>query len=80
MQVRFLTLPLIQAVALWAQTPVILDVDVINTTACYYDNFADVAKFGTSQSVLTAAASPNFNFFMNFGDVVAVNGEPVKEI
>ncbi len=72
-----MTAALLEAMSLAAQTPVILDVDVSNTTAYYYDNF-DPAKFATNPGALTAGAATNFFSFMNFGDVTAVNGEPAK--
>lgn len=57
--------------------PVVLDVDIANTTAYNYDTF-DVTKFGASPSPVSPTPSPNFNFFINFGDITAVNGEPAK--
>ncbi|MFN7934941.1 MAG: hypothetical protein U0R19_16545 [Bryobacteraceae bacterium] len=71
------------AVVIWAvcrlpgQTPVVLDIDVSNTTAYYYDNF-EPPKYGTNPNQMTTGAVTNFYSFLNFGDLTAVNGEPAK--
>lgn len=57
--------------------PVVLDIDNANTTAYFYDNF-DVTKYGSNPNILTSTAGANFNSFINFGDITAVNGEPAK--
>ncbi len=76
------SLLLVASVAvLLAQTPpvTILEIDFENYVV-YYDDVADPAKLGTLPTMVPLA--PNFNWvfkwFFGIGDIVAVNGKPVK--
>jgi uncharacterized protein (TIGR03437 family) len=67
--------------ALWAQTPKvsILEVQTENLVT-YYDDTSDISKWGTLPGPvpLPANLTPNFKWRFNLGDVVSVNGQPVK--
>jgi hypothetical protein len=60
-----------------AQTPAVLDVDVANTAAYVYDSL-DYAKFAADANAVGVGAVKTFGIFLNFGDLVAVNGQPVR--
>jgi uncharacterized protein (TIGR03437 family) len=63
-----------------AQTPgaAILRIDVANYVPYHYDAF-DIQKFGTAPMLTpTPGTGKAFDFFVFIGDIVAVNGKPVK--
>ena len=63
-----------------AQTPgaAILRIDVANYVPYHYDAF-DIQKFGTAPMLTpTPGNGKAFDFFVFIGDIVAVNGKPVK--
>lgn len=61
-----------------AQEVTVLDIDVANTTAYHYDS-ADYARFATDGNAVNfAGAARTFGVFMNFGDIVAVNGQAAR--
>jgi uncharacterized protein (TIGR03437 family) len=63
-----------------AQTPgaAILRIDIANYVPYNYDAF-DIQKFATAPSLTPSAQTGRaFGFFVFIGDIVAVNGKPVK--
>ncbi len=60
-----------------SQTPVILNVDVANVVQ-YVDDSTDFTKLATVPTVTTGGAPLNYRKFIILGDIVAVNGTPVK--
>jgi uncharacterized protein (TIGR03437 family) len=68
--------------ALPAQTPKvsILEIEAENVVT-YYDDTSDVSKWGTLPGPVSVSAnsgSPSFKWRTTLGDVVSVNGQPVK--
>jgi uncharacterized protein (TIGR03437 family) len=59
------------------QTPVILTIDVENVVQ-YVDDSTDFTKLATVPTATTGGAPLNFRKFVILGDIVAVNGTPVK--
>ena len=57
--------------------PSVLEIDVENAVL-YYEDSTDFSKLGTVPGVTTAAAAANFRKFMLIGDIVGVNGQPVR--
>ena len=57
--------------------PTILQIDVENLVA-YSEDTSDISKFATGSSATPAALPKNFNFRVDIGDIVAVNGQPAK--
>src|SRR5207244_2218466 len=55
----------------------ILEIDVENFVQ-YVEDTTDLSKFATDPNVTTAIPPKNFNFFLQIGDIVAVNGQPAK--
>jgi uncharacterized protein (TIGR03437 family) len=71
-----------QNLALGQATPSILEIDVANLVE-YQDDISDVSKMATNPNVTTSAVNSPVgphNFFVAtvLGDIVAVNGQPVK--
>ena len=56
---------------------VILAVDLENFVQ-YVEDISDVSKFATNPSITPAIAPRNFNFQLQIGDIVAVNGQPAQ--
>lgn len=57
--------------------PTILQVDVENLVA-YSEDTSDLSKFATNPNATPAVLPKNFNFRVDIGDIVAVNGQPAK--
>ena len=55
----------------------ILVVDVENLVA-YSEDTSDLSKFATGPNATPAALPKNFNFRVDIGDIVAVNGQPAR--
>ena len=56
---------------------VILVVDVENLVS-YFEDTSDLSKFATEPNVTPPVSPNNFYFRVGIGDIVAVNGQPVK--
>ncbi len=63
----------------WAQTapPIVFQIDVENIVS-YLEDTSDVSKLATDMSVTSPAAGRTFEKLLTLGDIVAVNGTPVK--
>src|SRR5438093_1383738 len=60
-----------------APPPAILIVDVENLVQYSLDT-ADLSKFATDPNATIPTTLKNFGFNVSVGDIVAVNGQPVK--
>jgi hypothetical protein len=62
-----------------AQTPPpsVLEIDVENFVN-YWEDTSELSKFATIPTVTTASIPKNFGYSLIIGDIVAVNGRPVK--
>src|SRR5947209_7788267 len=60
-----------------APSPAILTLDVQNRVR-YYQDTSDVSKFATNPAMTPATATGNFIQTVSVGDIVAINGQPVK--
>ena len=60
-----------------AQPANILTIDVANQVR-YTDDTAEVSRFATDPSLTTAIPTRNFRNLVAIGDIVAVNGQPVR--
>ncbi len=54
-----------------------LEIDLENFVQ-YLEDSSDLSRFATNPGVTPAAAPKNFNFQLQIGDIVAVNGQPAK--
>jgi uncharacterized protein (TIGR03437 family) len=55
----------------------ILEIDVENIVQ-YHEDISDVSKFGSDPNITQPVVARNFDYFLIIGDIVAVNGIPVK--
>lgn len=55
----------------------VLELDAENIVR-YYEDTADSSKFGTQPGVTPATVAANFQTYVLIGDIVAVNGQPVR--
>jgi uncharacterized protein (TIGR03437 family) len=55
----------------------VLELDAENVVR-YYEDTTDSSKFGTAPGVTPAAVSANFQTYVLLGDIVAINGQPVR--
>ena len=60
-----------------AVQPVVLQVDVQNLVA-YVEDTTDASKYATAPNVTPAVVPKNFYSTVQVGDIVAVNGQPVR--
>jgi len=79
---RFFLLALLSAPVIVGQVmddPIVLKVDVENRVL-YRNNVSDVSKLGKEPGPVAATENIPFVSGLNIGDIVAINGEPVKGI
>ena len=57
--------------------PAVLEMDVENVVR-YYEDTTDSSKFATVPGVVPANVAPNFQTYVLIGDIVAINGQPVR--
>lgn len=79
---RFFLLAALSAPVIMAQVledPVVLKIDVENHVL-YRGNVSDVSKLGKDHGPVAATEQIPFVSGINIGDIVAINGEPVKGI
>jgi uncharacterized protein (TIGR03437 family) len=55
----------------------VLEMDVENVVR-YYEDATDPSKFATIPGVVPANVAPNFQTYVLIGDIVAINGQPVR--
>src|ERR1035437_6809169 len=55
----------------------VLEMDVQNVVR-YYEDTTDPTKFATVPGVVPAAVTSNFQTYVLIGDIVAINGQPVR--
>jgi hypothetical protein len=55
----------------------VLELDAENVVRYYEDN-ADSSKFGTVPGITPATVAANFQTYVLIGDIVAINGQPVR--
>lgn len=55
----------------------VLEIDVQNVVR-YYEDTADLSKRGTVPGITPPAAAANFQSYLLIGDIVAINGQPVR--
>lgn len=60
-----------------AQEATTLDIDIANTTSYVYDN-PDCGRFASDSNAVLATPTRTFGVFLNFGGIVAVNGQPAR--
>lgn len=60
-----------------ATSPTILEIDLENLVR-YFQDPADVSKYGTDPNLTTQVPPRDFVFDVTIGDIVAVNGQPAK--
>jgi hypothetical protein len=60
-----------------AASPTILQVDISNDVQ-YFDDTSDLSKLATVPEITPALPALNFRKWIQIGDIVAVNGQPVK--
>ena len=65
------------SLALGQSAPTLLRIDIADYVPYHYDVF-DHQKFATAPVLTPASAGGTFDFFVQIGDIVAVNGKPVK--
>ena len=66
-----------QNLALGQTTPSILEIDVTNLVE-YQSDISDISKMATNPNITPASPPRNFFVATVLGDIVAVNGQPVK--
>jgi uncharacterized protein (TIGR03437 family) len=55
----------------------VLEIDVQNVVR-YYEDTSDPSKFATIPGVVPAVVTSNFQTYVLIGDIVAINGQPVR--
>ena len=55
----------------------VLELDAENVVR-YYEDTGDSSKFGTLPAITPAAIAANFQTYVLIGDIVAINGQPVR--
>src|SRR5437660_10041095 len=58
-------------------TPTILQIDIANEVQ-YFEDTTDFSRLATVPGITAAMPAANFRKWIQIGDIVAVNGQPVK--